>query len=85
MKIRGKELKATIEMSAQRKIVYKNFYDALDKVTRKIPPTSVDVCRRTLTIFELPEHNIIANIARGESTVTWNPEVCSRLGLQILE
>ena len=83
--IRDKDIKATIQLSAQRKIVYKNFYDASEKVTSKIPVTSVDVCRRAFTIFETPEYNVIGNIARGESTVTWNPEVCGRLGLQILE
>ena len=77
----GKEIKASRELSASKSVMFASFFAALEHVTSKVAPSSVEQGRRMFTIYELPEYNIIGNIPMGCTQIRWNEDVCTMLGI----
>ena len=81
IKIKDQAVKASIEVSAERRGAFKALYGALERDNSTMDESAVEVCKRSFTIYEMPEFNIIANIPKGSTQVQWNADTCSRLGI----
>jgi len=81
IKIKDQAVKASIEVSAEKRGAFKALYGALVRVNSTMDESAVEVCKRSFTIYEMPEFNIIANIPKGSTQVQWNADTCSRLGI----
>lgn len=79
--IKDRELMVMIQLSEARKLTFKAFFDAVERVKAKLEPSKIDICRRTLTIFELPDYNVIGKIPKETTTMQWEADTCSRLGI----
>ena len=80
-KIKGNDLKVSIEVSPERRTAFSKLHCALERVSAVVSADKIEVCKRTFTIMELPDFNVIARIPKGATEVQWDAEACLRLGV----
>ena len=81
MTINGKSLKTSVEVSPERRQLFKNYYRALDYVRTKLDVSHLEFCSRTFQIYLLPDYDVIGNIPKGSTEFKWDLEVCKKAKL----
>ena len=79
--IKGKPVKASVEISPDKRVSFKELYGAVERINSKVDSAKVEVCRRTFTVYELPDDNVIVQLPKGSAEVRRNTEACERLGI----
>jgi hypothetical protein len=82
--IKGKKIRASVEVSEQRKALSKNFFGAIEFLKAKsISEDKYTICAKGLRIYATETFEEIGCTPIGASAWRWNEAICKTIGFEV--